>query len=404
MSDVTISRGNGEDGAFRARTVVLILAIGILGFIATLVLGAYAPDLRSGRNGGAHALSTAAVGYSGIVRLAQATGLNPQIVRDEHLLDTEDLVVLTPEAGATDISKALAQRSGRPTLILLPKWDVVADPLHPGWVRYTGLKYPFDPEGVLAPKDKLTIARHPSGGSPLVTSADLPRTIHFVAPRPLQTMSGGGLKPMITDQQGRIVLGQLPDRTIYVLSDPDLLSNIGMADARQARSALELLEWLNSNEASSVSFDVTLNGFGHSPSPLKLAFDPPFLAMTLTVAIAVLLAAWQAIARFGAPRRRARAIAFGKAALIDNAAALVRKAGRQAMLGGRYVDVVRDRAAIVFGLPPRLRDGALDAYLDGLGRSARFTELAEKASDARDRHEVLYAARALHKWLWEKSK
>ncbi|MES1971758.1 MAG: hypothetical protein V4472_04810 [Pseudomonadota bacterium] len=404
MSDITIGRGSSEDGTFRARTIVLILAIGIVGFIATLVLGAYAPDLRSGRNGGAHALSTAAVGYSGLVRLAEATGRHPRIVRDEHLLGTEDLVVLTPETGATNIDGVLAQRSARPTLIVLPKWDIVADPARRGWARYTGLKSPYDPEGVLAPRDKLKVARHRSGGVALVTSPDLPDTIRFVAPRPLQTVSGAGLIPLITDPQGRIVLGQLPDRTLYILADPDLLSNIGMANEHQARAALELLDWLNSNQAKSIVFDVTLNGLGRSPSPLKLAFDPPFLAMTLTVAAAVLLAAWQAVARFGAPRRRERAIAFGKAALIDNAAALVRKAGRQAMLGGRYVEMIRERAVTVFGISPQVRDGALDAYLDGLGRSARFTELAERANDARDRHEVLYAAQRLHQWLWEKNR
>ncbi|MCH3014581.1 hypothetical protein K3W98_14800, partial [Listeria monocytogenes] len=78
------------------------------------------------------------------------------------------------------------------------------------------------------------------------------------------------------------------------------------------------------------------------------------------------LAGIQATARFGAPRRRERAIAFGKTALIDNAAALVRKAGRQGALGARYGDLVRERAVGVFGVPARLRDGALDAHLDGL--------------------------------------
>lgn len=405
MSDVAIgAKGSGADGVFRGRTVALILAIGILGFIATLVLGAYAPDMRSGRNGGAHALSTAATGYSGIVRLAEATGRNPQVTRDVHLLDTEDLVILTPEAAATNVSPALAEREGKPTLLVLPKWQTVADPDRTGWVRHQGLKPRFEPNGVLAPATRLEATRRRSGGAALVTSPDLPQDIRFASPRPLQTVASPGLIPLITDRQGRIVLGQLPNRTLYVLADPDLLSNIGMADARQARSALNLLDWLNSNDAESIRFDVTLNGFGRSPSPLKLAFDPPFLAMTLTIAVAALLAAWQAVARFGSPRRREREIAFGKAALIDNAAALVRKAGRYAMLGHRYADMIRDRAVTVFGVSSHLRDGALDAHLDGLGRQARFSELAEAARTARDRHSVLSAAQALHLWLWEKNR
>lgn len=404
MSDIAIGTPAVSDGVFRARTVVLILAIGILGFIGTLVLGAYAPDMRSGRNGGGHALSNAATGFSALVRLAEATDRDPQVTRDVHLLGTEDLVVLTPEAAATNLSPVLSQRGGKPTLVVLPKWQTVGDEDRTGWVHQQGLKPVSEPNGVLAPGTMLQTARHRSGGRPLVTSPDLPKSVRFTAPRPLQTISGTGLTPLITDAQGRIVLAKLADQPLYVLADPDLLSNIGMADARQAASALDLLDWLNSNEATSIYFDVTLNGFGKSPSPLKLALDPPFLAMTLTVFIAVLLAAWQGAVRFGAPRRRARAIAFGKAALIDNAAALVRKAGRYAMLGTRYADAVRDRAATIFAVPPHLRDAALDTHLDGLGRRARFSELAQAARDARDRHSVLSAAQALHQWLWEKNR
>lgn len=402
MSDVAIGTGP-SDSNFRTRTVVLILAIGVLGFIGMLVLGAYAPDTRSDRNGGAHALSSAAVGFSGIVRLAQATGRNPRIVRDPHLLGSEDLLVVTPELGATDVSPALRGRNAKPTLFVFPKWNTEADPAHPGWVRYLGLKPAFEPEGVLAPGYKLKVDRHASGGRPLITAGDLPQDIHFTAPRPVQTITGGpNIHALVTDEQGRVVVARLGDGPLYVIADPDLLSNQGIKDANQAAATLALLDWMNSDKATTINFDVTLNGFGHSQSPLKLAFEPPFLAMTLAIAAAVLLAAWQATARFGSPRRRERAIAFGKAALIDNTAALVRKAGRQAMLGGRYVDVIRDRAAVVFGVSSRLHDGALDTYLDRLEGRARFTQLAEAARSARDRHSALLAAQALHRWLWEK--
>jgi hypothetical protein len=403
MSDIAIGKGEA-DGSFRMRTVVLILAIGVLGFIGTLVLGAYAPDLRSGRNGGSHALSNAAVGFSGIVKLAQATGRNPQIIRDPHMMDGEDLIIFTPDNGRQDITLGITGRKAKPTLFVLPKWQTVGDPLHNGWVRYIGLKDADDPEAVLAPARKLKVDRHPSGGRPLVTTGDLPPEIRFTAPRPLQTISGADVHPLITDDAGRVVVAQVGEGPLYVIADPDLLNNKGVADAHQAAAALALLDWMNASGSTEIDFDVTVNGLGHSRSPLKLAFDPPFLAMTLAIAAAVLLAAWQATARFGSPRRREREIAFGKAALIDNTATLVRKAGRQATLGGRYADMIRDRAAMVFGISPRLHDGALDAHLDRLDGRARFTELAEAARTARDRYSALAAAQALHRWLWEKTR
>lgn len=403
MSDVTIG-GQSGTGAFSVRTVAILLAIGILAFIGMLLLGAYAPDLRSGRDGRAHALSNAAVGYSGIVRLAEATGRDPQIVRNPRQLSGEDLVVLTPETGATDMTKALAARGAKTTLVILPKWRTSVDPTHSGWARFVDFRDVADVERVLAPQYKLKVTRYASGGRPLRTLSWMPRTIGFAAPRPVQTITGLDVRPILTDADGHIVLGQIGGGPLYVLADPDLLSNIGTRDAAQARAALELLDWLNATDAKTITFDVTLNGFGASPSPLKLLFDPPFLAMTLTLAAAVLLAGVQATARFGPARRRARAIAFGKTALIDNAAALVRKAGRQGRLGPRYVDLVRERAGGVFGVPARLQGAAADAYLDGLRGRERFTELATQARDALDAREMLAAAQALHHWLWEKTR
>jgi hypothetical protein len=175
-----------------------------------------------------------------------------------------------------------------------------------------------------------------------------------------------------------------------------------MADRRQAAAGLALIDFLNSTDAKTVTFDVTLNGFGRSRSPLRLIFDPPFLAVTLAIVAALLLAGVQALARFGPARRPARALAFGKAALIDNAAALVRKARREAALGGRYAEMIRDKAVTVFGVPARLRDGAISDYLDKLDGRGRFSALAEAAAAARGREELLAAAQALHRWQWEK--
>jgi hypothetical protein len=174
-----------------------------------------------------------------------------------------------------------------------------------------------------------------------------------------------------------------------------------MGDERQARAALALLDFLNSTGATAIRFDVTTNGLGRSRSPLKLAFDAPFLAVTLTIFAAMLLAAWQALVRFGPVRRPERAIAFGKAALVDNSAALIRKAGREAHLGGRYVDVIRERAVALFRLPPSLDSQTLETRLEALNPHRSFAATAQAAEQARNREELLGAAQSLNHWLVE---
>jgi hypothetical protein len=436
MSDV----GFGKDGGgaiFRPATIALMIVIGVVGFFGALTLGAYAPDLEGEGGPGTHALSNAAIGFSGLVQLASGTGRNPKILRDEQIWQSEDLVVATPERAATNLNKIIAARgTTKPTLYVLPKWDAAEDRDHKGWVRIKGLLPAFEPEGVLAPGLMFEIKRHMDKKPALhVADPNLPASLRFVTPAKLQVMerpsrkakaniaapvkvaaappgedagndraaafdhSFDSIRPVITDGAGGIVLGEIDN--MYVLADPDLIDNAAMKHSANAASALALLDWLNGPNAQGVGFDVVLNGLGEGKSLLRLAFDPPFLAMTLTLAAMALLLGIRAAGRFGAPRLRARAIAFGKAALVDNGALLVSKARKARLLGGSYAEVIREQAVRAFGVSPRFSPAEVDSYLDGLGQGARFTELARRAEAADSENDMLAAARALHAWKRE---
>lgn len=418
MSDLAIARlGGGDTPRLLAPvTLAILLTVGIVSFVATLLLGAYAPDLDQKGTPGGHALSPSSIGFAGLVRLAEATGRHPRILRDARLFGSEDLLIATPPSGTVDVSTLLAERNGTPTLIILPKWRAAADPAHRGWVTVDGLTPGNDPGSMLSPGIPFAIVRHASGGKPLLTLDSTMTGVSFTAPRPLQAIRPtprlttkpdpdfGALEPLIVDTRGNIVVGRFTDRPLYILSDPDLLDNRGMRDPRNAASALALLDYMNSNEAEGIAFDVTLNGIAQGASPLKLLFEPPFLATTLTIAAAVLLAALGTLARFGSPRPRARAIAFGKTALVDNTAALVARAGAERRLGSRYVEVIREAAARLFAVPARMRGAALDAYLDRLGKHGRFTGLAAAVAEADDKDTLVSAARALHDWMGERER
>lgn len=405
MSNVAIGRVQAQraDGVFAPRTVAAMLVIGLIAFIGLLVLGTYAPDMRSGRGGGTHALSPASTGYAGIVTLARDTGRDPRILRAEAEWNTEDLVIVTPPSGTVDMSALMDARRGRATLIVLPKWAVVGDEKVRGWVDIPGLLPEADPAAMLAPSVPLTVTRQRSGGRPLRTVNGAPTSLAVAAPRPLQTVASPQLLPLVTDDAGRVVLGEMRGTAIYILADPDLLNNHGLRRLSGARAALEMLDFVNSTGAQGIAFDVTLNGLGRGRSPFKLAFEPPFLAMTLAIVVALALVGWQALVRFGAAEPPARTIAFGKTALIDNSAMIVRKARREGMLGPRYAALMRERARAIFGVPAGLTDDATDAYLDRLEGTARFSALAAQAESASHREDMLAAAQALHQWQQEKT-
>lgn len=407
MSEIAIGGGRGggaADRLFSPLAIVLMLVVGIIGFAGSLLLGAYAPDLRSGQNGGTHALSNAATGFSGIVELARATGRNPRILRAEAGWDTDDLVVATPDHGMIDLSAFMAARRGRATLLVLPKWAVKGDEDHKGWVTASGFLPEFDPARILAPATEITVSRHVSGGRPLHAVVWAPAALNVAAPRPLQVMTSKALTPIVTDDDGGIVLGQVNGTSTYILADPDILNNHGIRRLDRARAGLAVFDFVRDNGSKGIAFDVTLNGLGHGRSPLKLAFEPPFLAMTLAVLVALVLVGWQAMVRFGSARPPERAIAFGKAALIDNSARIVRKAGREGGLGPRYAALVRERARTIFGVPGRLTDEEADRYLDRLQGRDTFTALVAEASRAQHPADMLASAQALHQWQQEKTR
>ncbi|NJC05878.1 hypothetical protein GGQ97_001671 [Sphingomonas kaistensis] len=391
-----------RSGPFRQRFMLLLAGLGVLAFVLSLVLGAYAPNLRSGKDGGTHALSNAVIGFSGIVALAEATGRGPVLVRNDRDIGSEDLVVVTPPNGATPLGNILEARGARATLIVMPKWEVKPRQSPKGWVTVDRLLPTGLIDNVLAPQHPVKLMRRRSDRRPLRSTSPLLSSVAGLRePATVQSFSGPGIQPMLIDSLGQTVLGKVGGGNLYLLSDPDLLNNHGMVDKAQAAAALRLLDDLNSTNAEGIVFDLSANGFGGTRNPLQLLFGPPFLGMTLIIFVALLLAGWQAIVRFGSPRLPVRAIGFGKAALIENSAALIRKAGREARFGGRYADLVRDQAAALFRLPAQLAPAELDATLDRLRPDRPFSDLARAVEDARTRHELTVAARALNRWLQE---
>ncbi|CAN5144616.1 hypothetical protein BH10PSE4_BH10PSE4_06430 [soil metagenome] len=386
MSDATQEPPIAPDGGvlFSPKVVLGMILAGVFAFSAFVVLSTYAPDLQSGDNGQAHALSKSAVGYAGVVQLLRAQG-EPVIVSRRNLGGEEpNLVVFTPNMGGSRDDYQKAQLSSR-TLVVLPKWGASPDPRHPGWVGALDLA----PDAIMAdalkvvgiPKAKLAVHKGRAGAR-LVGVAGTAAEGLVLETGPIQDLraiAGPDLQPVIVDAQGRAILARRMPTDTYFLADPDLLNTMGMKDIRTARSGLAILDSLRKPQGV-IAFDVTLNGFARSRSVMKLAFEPPFLGATVCLVAAALLMGLHAAARFRAVRRGERPLALGKSALIDNSAGLIRMARREPAMAPRYAELQRAAAVRAMG-GSRLSGHALTDFLDRQGTRFSATDSASTLDD-----------------------
>jgi hypothetical protein len=417
---------DGDKGLFSPKVVLGMIVAGIFGFSAFVVLSTYAPDLQSGDNGRAHALSRSAIGYGGMVRLLRS--LNEPVIVSRRDLGREEpaLIIYAPESNVSRDAYVKAAHLSSRTLVVLPKWTGGLDPRHPGWVGGLEPVVPRDLAGLLKaigiPKASSTIDKGAAPqrltGAPGSVAEGL---VFETGPiRNLQTLSGPGLTPVLIDGKGRMVLARRAPTETYVLAEPDLLNTMGLKDVRTARSGVRILQALRDDAAGggsafredrgrTIAFDVTLNGFARSQSILKLAFEAPFVGATLCLVAAALLMGLHAAARFRAVRRGERALALGKDALIDNSAGLIRMARREPALAPRYAELQRAAAIRALGGArhggSRLEGQALTDFLDRqsqrFGAADSASALDEETRTVRSLGDLMKVAVKWHQWRLE---
>ncbi|WP_305097247.1 DUF4350 domain-containing protein [Croceibacterium aestuarii] len=437
---------------FDPRVVLAVVAVGA----ATFLLFLYA--LGAGWTGGdratgsGHAASKALNGYAALYALLDRRGYDVSMSRNRGTLDADGLLVLTPPhfIEAKGLAELLAKRRLQgPTLLIMPKWFgfdarrfsaakdaprgwvIVSNPESPPWAGKIGLPE-LDLELRKEPKWR---ARGANGAMP--------------APGAVQTIEAPAISALVRGSDGRVLAAYREDGGDYralrewsdatsrnpaalerarqrdrpivtldaaptqgsdpaedywplvVVADPDLLNNSGMADPDRARLAVDLVEATIDGYDLPVVFDLTLAGLGSQQNLLTLAFEPPFLAATLTLLLAALVIGWRSFVRFGPPRQGGRELAGGKAQLARDGALLIERGRRFALVGAPYAALVARRIGRALGMrdtaPPAIRRLAIVRALerrgedrDGFDRASEVLKAAHRPAD------LLRAAQALN--------
>lgn len=406
---------------FSPRAVLGLVVAGAVSFL--VLLYAIGQGLTGeGNDGGGHVLSKGLTGYAALAMLLEKRGFDVVRSRDAGRLDEPGLLVLTPphQADVEELRAAIeARRRIGPTLIVLPKWLAIparGEGVRPGWVVTGGtgsaeLIGRFDEH--LEPRIG-RVAR--ADFAPIGTAAALRR------PSAVQSLAvkEEALLALVRGKDGAALIGYLNDNGVYpaldewsgwgqpdepdrellpvvIVAEPDLLDNLGLADRATALNALALFRMLRREYPGPVIFDTTFNGLGRTRNMLTLAFTPPFAAATLALILAAFAAAWRAFARFGPPRLTARGIAFGKTALVESSAGLIRRTGRIRLLGAPYAALVLHRLARTLGLPVSATPEQIDAAQQRRGiAGAQYSRLSAALATARKPHDLVRAATALH--------
>ncbi|MFS0710176.1 DUF4350 domain-containing protein [Brevundimonas phoenicis] len=392
--------------AFSPVVIISVLLVSVVALAGLGVLSAYAPELKSGDDGGGHALSRSSTGFGAMPVLLRNLGVPVTMSRGRLTPSSdESLLVLTPTPSTQpeqidDINHAGA------TLIVLPKWNATPDPKHPGWVRTMGL---LPAQTSIAPLSehlrqgarlqsrdgRVSVALKRPDGTPLGAPVDVDA---------LKTLSGPDWVPVVTDDQDRPVLARHATTQVYVLADADLLSTHGLKTLNGARTAVALLDVVRAEDAP-VIFDLTLHGMQRTRSLLRLMLEPPLLGMTLVLAALAAFAGYQAVVRFGPARESGRAIALGKRGLADNTAGLVRLARREHHMAAPYALLTRAAVVRAIGAPRRLSESELDAFLDRVSRTtgahSTYSALADQARAAKTPGDLMRVAVALYRWNQE---
>lgn len=403
---------------FSRGAVLAVVLVGFAAFIAMLYFIGAGDTGGDDNSSSAHANSHGLHGYAALADLLEADGYEVDKSRGNDGLDTSDLLILTPSrfADPEDLGKVLEDREYLgPTLVILPKWvvgritgelsDEDKERVRGDWVELLGTdsvdwtsELP-EPLAFTSQSENLAEGQSPSWGG-LGLQGTLPtQRINY-------TEQSDAIDPLVVDGSGHVLAFHVvgaPGTDYYenahwvtFVVEPDLMNNYGLSDANRAAAALAIVREAGYSDVQRVTIDMTLLGYGSSTNLLTLAFQPPFLAATLCLILAMLIVGWRAFLRFGPSATSEQEIAFGKRRLVINGAGLIVRARRLGLLADPYVKLVERRLARMLGIAhPDAEhiDRALALRLPG---EEPFSSRAARLHNAEKPIEILRAARALN--------
>lgn len=386
---------------FTTRMGVMLAIAGAVLLLGFLIVSGFGDDINRRVGADPGPVSRSATGFQALHDLLAALpGTRVSLARDRDALADDALLIVTPDrsARAEHLAELLRERGDRPTLVILPKWQVERDGLSATRERRVRASdFARQATGAML-KDIVPADYRASfdGARQPTSDAGLPDFAPIEQPSGLY---GEMLEPLVDVANVGAVVARVGDRRLWIVADPDIASNHGLASAANARAIVALLSTMTGSRPGEYRFDLTLHYRPGDRNLVKLMFTPPFLAVTVALLAAALLAGWASVMRFGPVAREGRALAFGKAALVDTVATLTRAAGKAAAGGARRADAQAARIGQRLHAPAGLHGTPLAEWIDA--RHPGYLTLHRRLCAATTETELVAAAQALDDWRKE---
>jgi len=398
-----------QPAAFSSRTIFWLIAVGLAAFGGAAYFVVFGDDPDAARTPGANAYSHSAIGHRAFVETLRRQDIPVLVSRGDSAAKagrSAMLVVAEPSgrAGAEPAIEGLLQADS--VLLVLPKWRGRPDPAKPRWVESVAAVPRAEVERILGQVTPgASIKRLAGPASWSAGTLDVTPTLA----RP-QLMQAPRLRAVVAADQGLLV-GELVrgERRIWVLSDPDVLSNHGLGRGDNAELALRLVEALRPT-GGAVIVDETVHGFRNQPNLFRAMFELPLVVATIQIAAAIIALMWAATGRFGAPVPAERSLQAGKATLVGSVAGLLQYGGHGGEILRRYLGVTLRDVARQLHAPRNLDGAALIEWVDRVGDAhgvrAKFESLCGEAEaiagrSTPDRTRLAQSAEKLYRWKQE---
>jgi hypothetical protein len=397
-------------GPFQLLTLMVLIVIGVGAFAAGTYLQVFDDGSGEPWTTQANSFSHSAIGHRAFITTLRELGIPVEVSRFrtlDRVGENNLLLLLEPDAETGDA--ILSQLGSVPhVLLVLPKWEGKTDLQKPIWIDGMRLRAQSEAEAVLAKAAPQAKILRSTGTSTHQIAGWTAGKVMLQQPQYFTTEDNPG---SALTMPGGTLFGEVGHgfNGLWLLSDPDLLSNFGLDDADNGVIAVSIIRKILP-KGGTVIVDETSHGFEQRPNLLRVLLHPPFIAVGIAGIAVLLVLAWAGITRFGAPRPETIGLAAGKLTLVRNAAQLLRLGTTASNLVLSYRRLALADAIAELHGPPGLDEFAQAAWLDRAaahrGLKVRVKPLLDEMSslteaDRLDAARALRISLDLHRWKQE---